>query len=215
MSFDALIPDARAFLGALGANNTRDWFIAHKVDYETRLKTPALHLADEIATRLSRLTGLRTTPKLFRAHRDVRFSKDKTPYHTHLHLLWTSEADGRAPPQWFFGIAPDYVSAGAGRMGFDKDTLARYRAALPTHGPALLATLEVLQSQGARLGEPELKRPAPPIAPDDPLAGLARRKSLGLWVDYTAPLTGLADRLEQDFTRLWPMQQALQNLLQG
>ena len=47
MSFDSLIPDARTFLGQLAANNSRDWFTAHKADYDSRLKTPALLLADE------------------------------------------------------------------------------------------------------------------------------------------------------------------------
>ena len=209
MSFDSLIPDARTFLGQLAANNSRDWFTAHKADYDSRLKTPALLLADDIAARLARLTGAAVTPKLFRPQRDVRFSADKTPYHTHLHLLWAG-ADGG---QWFFGISPGYITCGAGRMGFDKAALAAFRAALPAHGPALQAALDRLTAAGARLSEPELKRPAPPVAPDDPLAGLARRKSLAAWFDHATPPVPLPDRIAADFARLWPMQQALTALL--
>ena len=205
MSYDSLISDAQNFLSDLSQTNTRDWFAANKATYEARLKTPALHLLDEIAARLTRLTGSDTQTKLFRPHRDLRFSKDKTPYHTHLHMLWTS-AGGE---QWFFGISPDYVTAGAGRMGFDKNSLARYRAALPAHGAALQSELDSLTAHGARLSDPELKRPAPPVAPDDPLADLARRKSLAVWFDYTTPVTDLPGQLEDSFARLRPMQQAL------
>ncbi|MDU8926327.1 TIGR02453 family protein [Alisedimentitalea sp. MJ-SS2] len=209
MSFDRLIPDTLDFLRALSGNNTRDWFNANKTTYDSQLKAPALLLLEDMAARLTRLTGQRTITKLFRPHRDVRFSKDKTPYHTHLHLLWTS-ADGG---QWFFGISPDYVTAGAGRMGFDKKALAAYRANLPGQGAALLSAVTALLTQGARLSDPELKRPAAPITPDDPLADLARRKSLAVWFDYETPPLGLPGRLEQDFTRLWPLQQALSSAL--
>ncbi len=215
MSFDSLIPEARAFLQALAQNNTRDWFLEHKSDYEARLKAPALHLLDEIAARLTRRTGAPVSTKLFRPHRDVRFSKDKTPYHTHLHMLWTARADSGAPTQWYFGISPDYISAGGGVMGFDKTMLSHYRAALAEHGPALLSAVNGLQALGARLSDPELKRPAPPIAPDDPLADLARRKSLRLRFEYPPEIKGLAGRLEHDFISLLPMQEALKKLLDG
>ncbi len=91
--FADLIPQARAFLGELSSNNTRDWFTAHKTRYESKLKAPALLFLDQVAHDLGRSTGQSLRPKLFRAHRDVRFSKDKTPYHTHLNMLWTIEAD--------------------------------------------------------------------------------------------------------------------------
>lgn len=211
MPFDSLIPDARAFLAKLQRNNSREWFAAHKPAYESRLKAPALHLLDDLAARLARLTGQHAKTKLFRPQRDLRFSRDKTPYHTHLHMLWTSEGGA----QWFFGIAPGYITAGAGRMGFDKAGLAAFRAGLPARGPALQSALDSLSAQGARLSEPELKRPAAPIAPDDPLAGLARRKSLAAWFDYAEAPADLPGRLESDFARLWPMQQALDALLAG
>ncbi|MEZ5716828.1 MAG: TIGR02453 family protein [Paracoccaceae bacterium] len=210
MSFDTLIPDARAFLSELAANNSRDWFAAQKARYDSRLKRPALLLLDDVAARLARLTGSATAVKLFRPQRDLRFSADKTPYHTHLHLLWTG-GDGA---QWFFGISPDYVTCGAGRMGFDKAQLAAYRAGLPARGPALQAELDALAGAGARLSDPDLARPAPPIAADDPLAGLARRKSLAVWFDdLPAPPPALPERLMADFSRLRPMQQALSALL--
>lgn len=203
--FDRLIPEARAFLAELAVSNSRDWFTARKARYEAELKRPAELLLDQVAARL----GPGTATKLFRPQRDVRFSRDKTPYHTHLHLLWTTPEGA----QYFFGVSPDYVTAGGGRMGFDAKTLARYRERLARLGPALQTEIETLGRQGARLSEPELKRPAPPIAPGDPLADLARRKSLTLWFDHDAGLTNLAAQLARDFDRLKPFQAALSALL--
>lgn len=88
--FARLIPDARAFLTELSANNTRDWFTTRKSRYEADLKAPALALLEEGAQAIARITGQMPHTKLFRPHRDVRFSKDKTPYHTHLHLRASS-----------------------------------------------------------------------------------------------------------------------------
>lgn len=200
-----LIPEARAFLTELAANNSRDWFTLHKARYDAGLKTPALILLEQIAAHL----GPGTATKLFRPQRDVRFSKDKTPYNTHLHLLWTTPGGA----QYFFGLSSNYVTSGGGRMGFDAASLARYRDRLPTLGPALQAEIDALTAQGARLSEPELKRPAAPIAPGDPLADLARRRSLTLWFDHDAGLTDVLAHLTSDFDRLKTFQTALSALL--
>ena len=113
-----LITDARAFLTRLNRNNTRDWWQAHKAEYDTGLRDPALALLDKMAPQLARLAGHDITTKLFRPHRDVRFSKDKTPYQTHLHMMWQIESEARQNPVFFFGIGLDYVTAGAGIMGY-------------------------------------------------------------------------------------------------
>ncbi len=210
MSFDALIPEARAFLGELARNNRREWFHAHKAQYEAQLAHPARLLLEQIAAGLSPLAGGAVSSKLFRPQRDLRFTKDKTPYHTHLHLLWTSPDGGL----WMFGISPEYVVCGIGRMRFSKEELAAWRENLPERGPALLAELEQLQKEGARLSQPELKRPAPPIGAESPLADLARRKSLNVWMDMDPDQRDLPARLMKHFRRLAPAQALLSEALQ-
>ncbi|MEX0284465.1 MAG: TIGR02453 family protein [Paracoccaceae bacterium] len=175
--FSSLIPDARAFLGELAENNSKEWFTTNKLRYDDKLKDPALALLDVISAQWGAEIGVPLKPKLFRAHRDVRFSKDKTPYHTHLHLLWAEE-DG---PGWFFGISPDYVTAGGGRMGFDKDALELWRASVD--GPKGTELAEVLSRFEGRIDEPELKRVPAPYDKDHPQSDLLRRKSLTLWQD--------------------------------
>lgn len=195
-----LIPDARAFLVELAADNTREWFTEHKDRYDSRLKAPALALLEDIAATWGGEIGQPLSPKLFRANRDVRFSRDKTPYHTHLHLLW-AEPDG---PGWFLGIAPGYVTAGAGRMGFDKAQLDLWRDAVDGLQGAQLAA--AIAASHARLDPPELKRVPAPYDKDHPQGDLLRRKSLTLWFDIDQPAinSGLVPALTEAFARLRP-----------
>jgi uncharacterized protein (TIGR02453 family) len=210
---DTWCADARAWLTQLAANNSRDWFAAHEAGYETLLRAPASELLDRVAADLTRLTGAPTATKLFRPNRDLRFSRDKTPYHTHLHLLWTSQTGAAAPPQWYFGLSPDYVTLGGGVMAFDKPALAAWRAGVAHHGAALAGQIAALKAAGARLDPPDLARVPAPHDGSHPRADLLRRKSLALWFDLAPPVTHLPDRLAQGFARLWPMQQAMQALL--
>ena len=178
--FEDLINHSNAFFGQLAKNNTRQWFEAHKPDYTDNIKKPALLLAEIMADELRRLTGKSHAPKLFRIHRDVRFSKDKTPYNAHLHLMWSSGSDGA--PVWFFGSAPDYLTVGMGVMGFRGAGLTRFREFVDREGDALAALLaDVKATNDTRLSDwgPEpLKRVPKPFAPDHPQADLLRRKNL-------------------------------------
>ena len=74
------------FLRGLAGHNRRDWFEAHRRDYETAILFPMRDLVEEMDVRLARLAPeMVGDPKrsLFRIYRDVRFSKDKSPYKTH------------------------------------------------------------------------------------------------------------------------------------
>jgi uncharacterized protein (TIGR02453 family) len=206
-SFAQLIPDARAFLSDLAANNDRDWFKEHKPRYDAELKAPALLLLDQVTTDIARDGDLQVSTKLFRPHRDVRFSKDKTPYTTHLHMGWTLHADGCGDTGFFFGIAPDYVRIGGGVMGFDKDQLNRWRAAVDKgDGKRAEQLVQDLQANGMKCGDPELKRVPTPYSKDHPRCDLLRRKSLMLWKDldkkdWNAPQAAL----KQSYALLTPL----------
>ncbi|WP_204113928.1 TIGR02453 family protein [Shimia biformata] len=216
-AFDTLIPDARTFLGELDTNNTRDWFNTQKARYDRDLKAPALLLLDQIAGDLGKMTGDPVTTKLFRPQRDVRFSKDKTPYHTHLHMLWTSAVGRQQPLAWFFGISPDYISIGAGVMGFEKDALMNWRAAVDgPEGAGIAAIIDAVQALGARLDEPALKRVPAPYDKDHPRGDLLRRKGLAMWFDLSPAEVekgGLTKTIMTAFSRLKPVQDALRPLL--
>lgn len=198
-AFANLIPDARAFFADLSQNNSRDWFKANKATYDDKLKTPALHLLDQIAARLQTTHGAAFTTKLFRPHRDVRFSKDKTPYTLHLHMLWT-QSGVEGGPGWFFGISGDYVTAGWGWMGFSPAQLTRWRALIDKDEtlPGILA------STGMNLRAPELKRVPPPYDKDHPRGEFLRKKSLTLWEDL-GDVKDIEAALMKTFAKIEPV----------
>jgi len=206
--FATLISDSRTFLTTLADNNSKDWFAENKATYETNLKSPALALLDTVAASLEKQTGQVPSTKLFRPHRDVRFSKDKTPYHLHLHMLWSTPPTG-----YFFGIGRDYLSVGGGIMGLDKDKLTRWRAAVDSPEGAKIATaLDDLQASGARIDMAELKRVPAPFDKDHPRAELLKRKSCTVWFDYDeSDITkgGLVSQIETAFQKLQPLTQLL------
>ena len=194
----AFLPQALAFLTDLAAHNDRDWFKAQQTRYETELKRPAEAFLDQLSAPLSRFAGAPVTAKLFRLHRDLRFSRDKTPYHSHLHLSWRAE-DGSA---WMFGLSRAYCCAGVGVMQFTKPQLGAWRNAVAAEGFVDLSAW--------RLDPPELKRIPAPHPQDHPQGDLLRRKGLVIWHDL--PAAAQADpvaSLTEVFARMEPTRQAL------
>ncbi|MEM6750529.1 MAG: TIGR02453 family protein [Planctomycetota bacterium] len=83
------------FLRELGKNNTRDWFHQHKTTYQSHVREPfALFLEELSETLQARAIKMWGGPQtMFRVQRDIRFSKDKTPYQTHVSGLLTPTGD--------------------------------------------------------------------------------------------------------------------------
>lgn len=208
MTFDRLIPDARAFLSELEANNTRDWFTANKARYDAQLKQPAIALLEDMRPRITKMTGLDAGTKLFRAHRDVRFSKDKRPYNTHLHMMWPLLGEARQNPVFFFGIGLDYVTAGAGVMGLDKPVLADWRNLVDLDTDRILGVIAGLKAAGYALRPPELKRVPAPFDKDHPAGDLLRMKSVSASRDLGAQ-PNLVTALDRAFDDLWPLNKVL------
>ena len=98
--FEGFHPEAIAFLAELAENNTREWFQPRKADYERLLKVPmerlCVALEDEFR---ARSLPLHADPARspFRIYRDVRFSKDKSPYKTAASASFRYAGDGDEP----------------------------------------------------------------------------------------------------------------------
>lgn len=181
--FERLIPEARGFLSNLAANNTREWFHAHKAGYDTAIKAPALMFLSEMELWLATALDQPTAPKLYRIHRDLRFSKDKTPYNTHMHLQWRQTSG--APISFLFGVEPGYCKLGVGAFAFDKEALIRWRAAMDG-SDKVARILADMTATGWSLEAPELKRVPAPYDKDHPRAELLRRKGCVVWRELSA-----------------------------
>lgn len=86
--------DGLQFLQELSAEQNRDWFTAHRQTYDDALQGPMVDLVLDLTEELARRgVPLRGDPKrnVFRIHRDVRFSKDKSPYKTHIGATLTAD----------------------------------------------------------------------------------------------------------------------------
>jgi uncharacterized protein (TIGR02453 family) len=177
--FAHLIPEARQFFVALQAENTKDWFEANKARYIDRIRKPAEALGEVLAAELGRMTGRTLSAKIYRINRDVRFSKDKSPYNTHLHILWSTGANDR--PGWFFAVSPGGVSLSTGVMSFTPGGLDRARHAIADDPEPWLNALSAVRAIGgviADWGELPLKRVPKPWAEGHLAAELLRHKSL-------------------------------------
>ena len=99
--FTQMVDAAQPFFVKLAANNTRDWFEQHKTHYMDDIRKPGEFFADLMSEELSRMLGEPIGAKVYRIYRDVRFSKDKTPYNTHLHISFPREGDDPLRPGFF------------------------------------------------------------------------------------------------------------------
>ena len=101
---------ALGFLRRLARNNRRDWFEQHRAEYEAEVLTPLKALVEEMDVRLGTIAPeLLGNPRrsIFRIHRDVRFSADKSPYKTNAACQFYHQDAGR-------GAGQDAEGAGAG-----------------------------------------------------------------------------------------------------
>ena len=106
------------FLKSLKRHNDREWFTAHKTEYESFVRTPMIEIVESLAHEFARFApDILSTPKasLYRIHRDTRFSHDKRPYKTHVAAVFSpknlSKHEGAA---FYCHIAPDELFVGGG-----------------------------------------------------------------------------------------------------
>jgi uncharacterized protein (TIGR02453 family) len=198
------------YLFDLDANNNRDWFMANKTTLENQLLEPARLLCERLESYLGTLTGATYASKVYRMNRDLRFSADKTPYNTHLHITFLGPPDACA---WHLGIDTKKVSVGAGVFEFSAQQLQGFRAHVSQSGSAIADSMAQLASNGARIEEPELKRVPIGYPADQPFSDLFRRKGLTAWIDLGDPLVATTQdfgpRCEDAFRALVPISDAV------
>ena len=79
------------FLRGLARHNEREWFEARREVYERALRAPMLALVEEINASIAGFAPEHVRPAqktVMRIYRDIRFSKNKQPYKTHLAAWW-------------------------------------------------------------------------------------------------------------------------------
>jgi uncharacterized protein (TIGR02453 family) len=124
-AFDGFPPETIRFLRELRVNNRKDWFDAHRVDYEAYWVAPAKAFVVAAGQLLAELAPqIRAEPRvlgsIFRINRDTRFSRDQRPYKDHLDV-WFWEGERRRAVSGFFArLTPEHLGVGASCHGLDK-----------------------------------------------------------------------------------------------
>jgi len=161
------------FLEELKANNDREWFAASKARYEEVVRDPALRFIQDFAPELAKLSPrFQATPRsLFRIHRDVRFSKDKSPYKTHTGIHFRHEASKNAhAPGFYLHIEPGQVFVGCGIWHPEAKALRMIRDHIVDEPAAWRKAAHAKRFRDAfDLAGDRLSRPPKGFEPDHPL----------------------------------------------
>jgi uncharacterized protein (TIGR02453 family) len=170
------------FVRSLKKNNDRDWFAANKPVYEEVVKGPALQLIADFAPALAKISPhfMATPRSLFRIYRDTRFSKDKSPYKTHvgIHFRHDRSKDVHAPG-YYLHIEPGSAFAGVGIWHPDAGALERIRERIVEEPSAWKRASRAKAFQTVfELAGDRLKRPPRGFDPEHPLVEDLK------WKDY-------------------------------
>lgn len=125
------------FLKDLRKNNNRDWFHANKKRYEADLKKPFATLVTsliEIVKEIDPLTEIQAKDAIFRINRDTRFSKDKTPYKTHVGAIISRFGRKQKEfPGYYVHIEAGRLMLGGGAYFLPTDLLRKVREHIIAH----------------------------------------------------------------------------------
>lgn len=183
MSYAGLPRETIQFLADLEAENNRDWFEAHRAEYQAYWLNAGLDLVAALAGPVANL-GLTAVPKLNaslrRIHRDTRFSHDKRPYEPRLHLIFSTGTAFNKEPGAHVVIGSRGLGYGAGLYGLAPEDLERYRRAVcaPSSRSDLQVALAQAGSVGCTIDPPELTRLPKGFEAEPAWEHLLRRKSV-------------------------------------
>lgn len=177
-------PDLFDFLDELRVHNERDWFQRNKDRYEKVVRDPFLHFIADLAKPLRQISPyFIADPRpvggsMMRIYRDIRFSRDKSPYKTAIaaHFSHSKGEDGSSPA-YYVHLEPDHCSIGAGVWRPEPKALNHIRDAIvakPKRWEQITNGAEFRSSCGMA-GE-SLKRPPNGYDPNHPLIESLKRK---------------------------------------
>lgn len=173
MPFQGWPAEALDFYEGLEADNSKSYWTAHRAVYEEQVLGPMAVLVEELSQQFG-------DSKIFRPYRDIRFSRDKSPYKTSIDAVI---GDG------FVRLSADGLAAGAGMHVMTPDQLASYRTAVASDdtGPELAGIISAIERQQVEVHGRDTLKTAPRGYPaDHPRIGLLRHKGLITWKEWPA-----------------------------
>ena len=198
-------PATFAFLRDLAKNNDREWFEANKQRFLDQVRDPALGFISDFGPRLEKISPhFKADPRpsggsLFRIYRDVRFSKDKSPYKTWIAMQFRhKQGKDVHAPGYYLHIAPGNVVAGVGIWRPDGPSLKKIRDAIVADSARWKRAVgaQGFRNNFGREGE-RLKRPPKGYDPEHPLVEELKYKDFIGMAKLTQKAATSADFLTQ------------------
>ncbi|MCW8809040.1 MAG: DUF2461 domain-containing protein [Rhodanobacter sp.] len=191
------------FLHALDRNNSRDWFTAHKGDYERHVREPFLQLIADLQAPLQKISPhyradtRKNGGSLFRIFRDTRFSHNKLPYKPWQGARFAHERHREIPaPVFYMHIQPGECFAGGGMWHPEADALKHIREFLADNPMAWKrATRSKAFREHLELGGESLVRPPRGYDPAHELIDDLKRKDFVASARFTEELACSAELL--------------------
>jgi uncharacterized protein (TIGR02453 family) len=155
------------FYVELAQNNSKIWFDAHKKDFEEHVMGPARDFVAEMGRCLAKISpeihaDPRVNRSIFRPYRDIRFSKDKTPYKTHLGIFfWEGSRAKMECSGYYFHLEPPTLFLAAGMHRFSPSLLGTYRDSVvdAKHGSELTKAIrKISKLKGYSVGGTHYKK---------------------------------------------------------
>ena len=164
--FKGFHPDVIQFLQEIKHNNNKIWFDQRYEFYQQEILEVSRDLVEEMGESLSKLApGINIVPKvngsIYRFSRDARFSKDKTPYKTHLsYLFWQGTLKRTRCPGFYLSIRPEYIQIGVGINCFTTQyqTAWREQCAIAEKSLQIRSIVDKLSKSGVLFHGEQLKR---------------------------------------------------------
>lgn len=176
------------FLKKLEKNNDRDWFQANK-EWYTEAHENSIELADKVLLELSKIDEIDNESgkkSLYRIYRDVRFSKDKSPYKTHWAMSFRRKgADRRGG--YYIMIKPGQMMVGGGFYSPESKDLKLIRGHIaeePQRLRKILGSKKFTDTFGELRGE-QVKTAPKGYPKDHPAIDLLRYKSMYVFKEYS------------------------------
>jgi len=180
-------PEFFRFLTRLKRNNKREWFQAHKDEWETCVRQPALHFITDFALPLSEITPyLVADPRpsrgsMFRIYRDTRFSHDKRPYKTHVAMRFSHRGKDVHSPGFYLHFEPGGCFAAPGLWHPESPILLKVRNAIVSRPTEWRAVRKLLNWDDAS----KLQRPPRGFPADHEFVEDLKLRDLGTAVNFT------------------------------
>lgn len=183
--------DFRGYFLGLRANNNKQWFEAHRRQYEDDVKAPLVALLADLEPEFG------PARRVSRPNRDIRFSSDKSPYK--LNVYADVERGG------YVALDAEGLVAAGGRYMVDDAQLKRLREAVAADrtGRALVDIVAALRKKGYEVEGQDLKRVPAPYPQDHARADLLRHKRLFYWKRWPVEPWIATARARERVAQVW------------